>query len=93
MDRTLSNVQKLKISKKYSTYDSPITSSSPVSLIEIPLKRGEENDFEKLKTDLSEMKVTTPDENSSIHNQNDFDSSATATSENKLFSSNSQKFR
>ena len=92
MDRTLSNVQKLKISKKYSTYDSPITSSSPVSLIEIPLKRGEENDFEKLKTDLSEMKVT-PDENSSIHNQNDFDSSATATSENKLFSSNSQKFR
>ena len=84
MDRTLAKVQKLKISKKYSTCDSPITSSPPVSLIEIPFKTNQEDDFVKFES--NNMKVNDRCE------QEDYEQTV-RTSKNRLGCSGSQKIR
>ena len=84
MDRTLAKVQKLKISKKYSTCDSPITSSPPVSLIEIPFKTNHEDNFVKFES--NSMKVNERCE------QEDYEQTV-RTSQNRLGCSSSQKLR
>ena len=84
MDRTLSKVQKLKISKKYSTCDSPITTSPPVSLIEIPIKTSQEDDF--VKVEFNNMKVNDRSD------YEDYEHSL-RSSRNRLGCSSSQKIR
>ena len=84
MDRTLAKVQKLKISKKYSTCDSPITTSPPVSLIEIPIKTSQEDDF--VKFEFNNMKVNERSEHE------DYECSL-RSSRNRLGCSSSQKLR
>ena len=84
MDRTLSKVQKLKISKKYSTCDSPITTSPPVSLIEIPIKTCQEDDF--VKVEFNNVKVNDRSEHE------DYEYSL-RSSRNRLGCSSSQRLR
>lgn len=85
MDRTMSNVQKLKITKKYSTCDSPVTSSPPVSLIEIPFKTTQED--ENVYFNFNDMKDSPKcKEEASISN-------SSANSRNRLGFSRSQRNR
>ena len=85
MDRTMANVQKLKITKKYSTCDSPVTSSPPVSLIEIPIKTNQEEDNQYFKFNDMKDNPKCKDEASS--------SQSLASSRNRLGFSRSQRNR
>ena len=85
MDRTISNVQKLKITKKYSTCDSPVTSSPPVSLIEMPFKTHQEDENQYFKFNDMKDNPDGKDETSS--------STSLASSRNRLGFSKSQRNR
>ena len=61
-----------------------------MSLIEIPLKTNPEEDFNKSRIALNDM-TATADKKSPSYNQDDFDVSTAAASENKLLSSKSTK--
>ena len=69
MDRTLSKVQKHNLSRKHSFPDSSLSSSSPVSLIEIPSLNNQED-----KNDRSDrMSDDTKSKNNRdiMHNRDD----------------------